>query len=625
MAAPAWAAAERELLDELDSAWRTFARRYTRADGSLVYAAGELGGGADERDGVDDFYESFFNWPALYLLGGADDLLPAAKRHWEGITAQLTGLGMLVDEYERGYDWFHQGEGMLLFYLLCLADPDDDQFRARAARFADLYLGGPPGNYDPARNLIRAPHVGAGGPRVGLAGGRPYFPWAPEAFAPYGLPLEGAAGITSYDDLLADQASGRAMGEAMWERMGRGDTAVNLAATSLATNAYFMTGEERYRDWAVRYAGGWLERGAALGGCLPDNVGLSGAVGEYLGGRWYGGHYGWSWPHGLHSVGTAAVIAATNAALLSRDDTFLDLGRMPLDMAMKRRTELEPRRSRMSMPGRRVDQFQGREHLKTLLVPYRVADSGWHDFQPMQTALPTALWHYSSAEPDWERLHILESGSNYPWTEVYPFRDKEEAGHEEPWITFLDGRNPTYPERALEAARHVVARKVAEIAEDPTDPVSGPRSGDIHHWQNHNPVVTEVLTQLCFGAPQVLYNGGLLQARVRYYDSDRRRPGLPGDVASLVERISPTSTIISLVNLGHVPRAVIVQAGAFAEHRIETIAFAPLEPTGNRAPSQRQDGNADAFVEVRLAPRAATRLTLTMTPRALAPSYRGPW
>jgi hypothetical protein len=27
------------------------------------------------RDGADDFYEPFFNWPMLYLLGGADDLL----------------------------------------------------------------------------------------------------------------------------------------------------------------------------------------------------------------------------------------------------------------------------------------------------------------------------------------------------------------------------------------------------------------------------------------------------------------------------------------------------------------------------------------------------------------------
>ena len=53
----------------------------------------------------------FFNWPQLYLLGGADDLLAEAGRHWEAVTAQLTGFAMLKDEYERGHDWFHQGDG----------------------------------------------------------------------------------------------------------------------------------------------------------------------------------------------------------------------------------------------------------------------------------------------------------------------------------------------------------------------------------------------------------------------------------------------------------------------------------------------------------------------------------
>ena len=45
-------------------------------------------------------------------------------------------------------------------------------------------------------------------------------------------------------------------------------------------------------------------------------------------------------------------------------------------------------------------------------------------------------------------------------------------------------------------------------------------------------VVTEVLTQLTWGAPQVVYNGGIAQARLRYYDADRGRPGLPPDVAA---------------------------------------------------------------------------------------------
>lgn len=40
-----------------------------------------------------------------------------------------------------------------------------------------------------------------------------------------------------------------------------------------------------------------------------------------------------------------------------------------------------------------------------------------------------------------------------------------------------------------------------------------PGEEDIHLWQNLNPVVTEALTQLTWGAPQVLYNGAARQQR----------------------------------------------------------------------------------------------------------------
>src|SRR5450759_29188 len=146
---PGWAIAQRELFDLLDYAWRRFARDFTGPDGRLVYR-GQL----TSRDGVDDFYEVFFNWPQLYLLGGADDLLAASERHWEGVTRQLTELGMLAGEYERGYDWFHQGESLLLFYFLCMAAPG--RWTPRALRFADLYV-------DPAPD--DAPQDGRGGHR----------------------------------------------------------------------------------------------------------------------------------------------------------------------------------------------------------------------------------------------------------------------------------------------------------------------------------------------------------------------------------------------------------------------------------------------------------------------------
>ena len=161
---PAWAIMQRRLFDVMDEGWWLFRERYCLPDGSLRYA-----GPVQSRDGADDFYEAFVNWPVLYQLGGADDLIDVAKWHWEGVTRQLTDLGFLVDEFERGYDWFHLGESMIFFYALCAADPGDEAFRERAYRFAELYLpGSPAGNYDPATRTIRAPHNGGGGPRWGI-------------------------------------------------------------------------------------------------------------------------------------------------------------------------------------------------------------------------------------------------------------------------------------------------------------------------------------------------------------------------------------------------------------------------------------------------------------------------
>jgi hypothetical protein len=225
------------------------------------------------RDAVDDFYESFYPLPYLHVLGGADWVLPRAKQHWEALTRQLTRVGMLRDEFDRGYDWFHQGEGLLFFYGLCLASPEDAAFRARARRFADLYADGP--NYDRELNIIRAPHNGSDGPRFGFyQPGEPVFVWRGSMEA-YGLPLEGVPGIETFQ-ALKDPAVTRRMAEAMNERFGQGDVAINLAVVALVANAFLLDPDPALREWILRYAGGWADRARANGGLLPDNVGPGG-------------------------------------------------------------------------------------------------------------------------------------------------------------------------------------------------------------------------------------------------------------------------------------------------------------------------------------------------------------
>lgn len=150
---------QRQVFDELEAALKVYLAKYTRLDGSLIYADTWPNG----RDGLDDLYEAFYNIPLLYLLGGSSQLLVLAHFYWEAVTRQAAGYGLVKDEYEVGYDQFHQSESNLYFCHLCAADPENPKLQERARRFAELFMGPP--NYDPELNLIRAVHTGSGGPR----------------------------------------------------------------------------------------------------------------------------------------------------------------------------------------------------------------------------------------------------------------------------------------------------------------------------------------------------------------------------------------------------------------------------------------------------------------------------
>jgi hypothetical protein len=128
--------------------------------------------------------------------------------------------------------------------------------------------------------------------------------------------------------------------------------------------------------------------------------------------------------------------------------------------------------------------------------------------------------------------------------------------------------------------------------------------------------------QLTLGAPQHVYNGGLLLAPLRYDDADRGRPGLPPDVAALVTRADGAGCEVELVNLSpRQARRVRLRAGAFGEHRFGAVRYTasasdaypgtvgdyapPAVPAETRlAPLQ------EAQLEVRLPP--GRRITLTL-------------
>lgn len=568
---PAWAVLERKLFEVLDQAVYPYVEKYTRADGQLIWKDA----GVDNwqtRDGADDFYEAFFNWPLYYLLGGGKHVLEIADRSWDAITQQLTELKMVDKEYEIGYDQFHQGESYIYFYFLCLADPTNPKLLERARRFAGFYLDEDPEapNYDPEHKIIRAPHNGSRGPRWGYFDKQVSYNYTPN-MARYGLPYQDVPGITSYDDLKDPEKAAR-MGEVMQERMGRGDVAANLPVTSLITNAYLMTGDEKYRDWVLEYFEAWIERAKQNGGLLPDNVGLSGKVGEYIDGKWYGGLYGWAWPHGLHNIEAAALVAGANAYLITQNQSYLDLARDQLDQTIKLGKVLNVDELETSIGNEKIGPLSALTGKReTLVIPNRYNESGWFDYQVPSPEFPVAIWYLSQDTTDWKRLEYLRQTSNYDWAKVTPFRNKGDYGHEEPWLRFLAGENPTYPEAILSSTYGQVSRRLELIRIDQEDLTQV----YIHHWQQHNPVITEALVQLTTGAPQVLYNGGLLHTVVRYYDVQRQRPGLPLDVAALVTKIGPTSVTIHLVNLSQFEtRELVLQAGGFGEHNFLSVSYA---------------------------------------------------
>lgn len=615
---PAWAYQQRHLLSALAAAVDEYVAKYTDARGWLIWQD-RWEQGYQSRDGVDDFYESFYNFPVVYLLAGDQKFLDLALKHWHAVTEQLTALGVLHKGYERGYDQFHQSEGYLFFYYLCMALPGDPTLQEQAARFAGFFLNEDPEamNYDPERRILLAPHNGSGGPRPGYFDDVPLYPYT-ETMKPYGLPYDDIPGIATFD-ALKDPTNARRMGEVMQERMGKGDVVTNLFVTSLIANAFLMTTDPDrraiYRRWVEEYVDGWAERAHANNGVVPDNVGLSGRVGEYMGGRWYGGLYGWTWPHGWYNIGYATAVASINRLIVTGDVNSLAFARGQFEQVLQRAEHRPLDLERMTLAHHFPNHLHDvAPHQPVWQIPYRYSDRGWFDYHPPSAVIPVNLWSVAADTQDSALIDWLRAHSHYDWNRVLVFRTKEDNGHEEAWIQFLRGENPAYPEAMLHAAACVVAERVASIRTDEADL----RQVNIHHWQLHNPVVTEALVQQIWGIPQPIYYGGLIVAPLFYADLDRQRPGLPPDVAALVEARSPGNVQVQLVNISPLAtRRLALLAGSLGQHAFSVIE---VESPAGCADSYRVSVD-DVAVGVVMPPLSAVRLRCQLREYVNPPAY----
>jgi hypothetical protein len=565
---PAWALLERELLRANAAACREFFEKYFDERGFLLCI--ERWGG---DDGPDDAIENCNDWPILHALGASDDVLAMYKKAWEGHLRQFTLAktvevpfardGMYYKEFPVMMDWLHNGEGLTVFNLQGLSDPEDPRFRQRVARYAGFYLNEDPGaqNYDFAHKLIRSMFNGSRGPLLRKATA---VDWA-------GDPIEVkhrfrlGHGEESYQQMLEHFKDYNDI---------VGDHPQNLLATSLAMNAYMLTHEEKYRTWLLEYVDAWSDRAAANGGILPSNIGLDGAIGGAAGGKWYGGVYGWGFS--VYDPGSRriahrntthlGIVGFMNAFTLTGNPKYLTVWRRQIDAVNAHKKMID-----------------GRPH-----YPRMHADEGWYDYQPEPYSAGLAELAYLS----WAAEDLARVAS-------------------QPFFRWMNGQNPGFAEAALRADLARVRSRVEAMRADPTTPDT--RLSD--DPMQFNPASVESLINLAFGGIHPGHRGSILHCRLRYFDPLRRRAGLPEDLAALVESLADDSVTVNLVNVNQLePRSVVIQAGGYAEHQ-----FTGVTMEGVSRPVSASSLN------VVLAPGCGGKLTLRMRRYANAPRLSFPW
>ncbi len=616
---PEWAQLERELIDKINDAAPKVLKKYTRPDGTLFWPTHP---DFQSFDGLDDAYESFHNWPLFYMVGGDAQFLVDAQNEFEVITKDMTRFGsghdypMVVKEYQPGYDWFHQSEGNYLFYMLCMADPNHLTNFDRAKRFAGFFMNEDPDaqNYDPEHKIIKCVMNGSKGPAYWILERESYYP--PNG---YNLPFIDVPGCTSRDVMLESDELRDLMGRVIYERQGKGDAVGNLAATTLAANAYMLTGEDKYIAWVQEYVDAWIARTEENDGIVPDNVGLSGIIGEHMEGKWYGSRYGWSWPHGWHSVGQAVSVAGQNAALLHRDLTYMDFPRSQIDVLIQHGIE---NNEQLYVPQKYGDPGIA-NYTPGPWMQYPITNDdgtilqidGWFEFAPMHPSDVAHLWAMTMESVDQDRAVKIARrvGSKFDINAWH--HTKDQGGRDGGWLAYMRGDFPEYPESILNHNLSQVQQRLNYMENDEEDPTGYSDA----YFQRRNPVTCEGLVELTCGGPLPHYNGGLLVTRVRHYDPQEKRPGLPADVAALVTKLTDDTTELELINLNtSEARDVIVQAGAMGEHKFTTVR---AKDSGNENIVEVNG----TYLQVHLPPYTNIALEIGTDRFVNQPSYQQPW
>jgi hypothetical protein len=490
---------------------------------------------------------------------------------------------------------------MRAFLLQGLSDPNDETYKLRMQRFAAMYMGEDPDapNYDREKKVIRSIWNGSKGPMLRRA---TTYDWVGDPVPGKFHLLHNPAGRGKMLDL-----------EAHYEKMlshcdeyldSVGDNSLNLASTILGVNAYMLTGDDKYRNWVLDYVGAWKQRSESTGGNIPSNVGLDGTPGGEYGGRWWKGTYGWNFTIFDGELGAIAhrnYFTAgswpgfSNALLLSGDQSFVQVLRRQMDNIYAHK---------------RVENGK-------ILLPQMYGDPRGYKFDG------SPEWYHYTGQLHEDRLleiylwsmdrkdlgRVPVAGTFDPASEARGGYTEADRGSE--WLAFLEGKLPDFPEKALQADLARVRRKMEMIRTD--DTTSDSRLAD--YLLELNPATTNGLVNLALGGYFPRGRIWVLHSRFRYFDPLRRRAGLPEDVAALVESLAPDSATVILVNVNPVDaREIVVQGGAYGEHRFEAVT----------AEGRTRRFSSPVF-RLRLDPGTGARIECRMTRYANRPTFAFPW
>ena len=672
---PKWAMMERQVLDTLSRAPHMLAD-YLSPDGGILWPESVKDFQMYASGNVDNAFEGFQSFPLLYALGGDDSLLPYAQREYDALVNQFSSkrkasLGiprdvaarmgrdtMLVDECIPDQDWMHTGEAALFLYHLLLANPAHVKNRERVLRLAQYHFGENPAgferNYDPEHKVFKTANFGANGPAwekyghpIGHAHWMDY----------YGLAFYDVPGVRTYMD-LEDPEKAALYGKVYSERLMHCDTVTNMLSTSLAAYAFALTGEEKYRDFITEYVGAWRERAKGYP-VMPDNAGPSGKVGETMGGRFYGGHYGWTHPHGYFFIEDALIVGGENERLVTGRADTVRWARDLYDYLIDH-YGIPAEGGGVLFPYKHADPDSFIEYLGKPDTPrtapaetapdmrrYLQTD-GWYEYGPAEPSHWGHICAASHSEDDYrrmveimppERMKVSMENTDNAW--------KYKGGHHAAFIRYLQGDYPEYPEAVLQHTLDIFYNQNAELEKEKASYTVGlgyapngqgewdvlrrvteefhERLGlafdetVVHSYYQQflltrTPLSTEGLLHLTTGAMQPIYNGGLLSAEARWFDMDRRRPGLCLGCAALIEKIDEEGFTVTLANTDTLAHSLCLQGGAYGEHQLLRIAGESqvLRPEGK-------------WAVLTLSPGTVVTLRVQLRRWAYAPSFEEPF